>query len=149
MDWLDTVEPHYIWIAIGLFLGAAEILVPGMFLLWLAAAALITGILTWTLPIGVPLQIVIFAVMSIVAVFLGRNYIRRNPVHEVDPMMNKRGARLVGETALLVQPIVGGTGRVKLGDSEWIARGPDMTDGERVRIIGAEGAILLVEPIAD
>ena len=36
---------------------------------------------------------------------------------------------------------------MKLGDSEWIARGPDAAAGERVRISGSEGAVLLVEPM--
>ena len=55
---------------------------------------------------------------------------------------------MVGETALVVQPIESGNGRVRLGDSEWIARGPDTPAGQRVRISGNDGAILLVEPIA-
>ena len=54
----------------------------------------------------------------------------------------------VGEIALVVQPIESGSGRVKVGDSEWIARGPDTAVGQRVRISGNDGAILLVEPIA-
>ena len=61
--------------------------------------------------------------------------------------MNRRGARLVGETATVVQAIEHGSGRVRLGDSEWIARGPAVAAGERVRISGTEGAILLVEPL--
>ena len=36
---------------------------------------------------------------------------------------------------------------MKLGDSEWIARGPSVAAGERVRISGSEGAVLLVEPL--
>ena len=55
---------------------------------------------------------------------------------------------MVGEIALVVQPIESGSGRVKVGDSEWIARGPDTAVGERMRISGNDGAILLVEPIA-
>ncbi|WP_284126406.1 NfeD family protein [Parerythrobacter aestuarii] len=146
MDWLESLEPHFIWLAIGLFLGAAEILVPGVFLIWLAGAALITGALAFFLPIGLPLQIVIFAVLAIVAVFMGRNYLKAHPIEDVDPKMNRRGERLVGETALVVQGFEGGTGRIKVGDSEWLARGTDMEVGARVRITGSEGAILLVEP---
>jgi hypothetical protein len=48
--------------------------------------------------------------------------------------MNRRGARLVGETATVVQAIEHGSGRVKLGDSEWIAHGPNVAAGERVRV---------------
>ena len=29
----------------------------------------------------------------------------------------------------------------------WIARGPDLTQGARVRIVGFEGGTLLVEPL--
>jgi membrane protein implicated in regulation of membrane protease activity len=69
------------------------------------------------------------------------------PIESTDPLMNRRGARLVGETALVVQAIEHGSGRVKLGDSEWIVHGPDVAAGERVRVTGSEGAILLVQPL--
>ena len=147
MDWLETLEPHWWWFAIGFFLGAAEMLVPGVFLIWLAGAALITGVLGFLLPIGFPLQVVIFATLSIVAVFTGRNYLRRNPVTDADPKMNRRGARLAGETAVVVQALDGGTGRVRLGDSEWLAKGCDAEVGAKVRITGSDGTVLLVEPL--
>jgi membrane protein implicated in regulation of membrane protease activity len=147
MDWLGDLQPNWIWLAIGLFLAAAEMAIPGVFLIWLAAAAIITGLLAWVLPIGVPMQIVIFGVLAIVSVFLGRNYLRDNPVEPVDPMMNRRGARLVGQTARVTAAISAGEGRIHHGDSEWIARGPDVEEGERVRIIGSDGAVLLVEPL--
>ena len=145
MDWIENLDPHYIWLAIGLALGAAEILVPGVFLIWLAGAAVITGLLAWVLPIGLPLQIVIFAALAIAAVFAGRVYLRTHPIVDADPMMNKRGERLAGETAVVTEAIEAGRGRVKLGDSEWNVRGPDSAVGERVQITGNDGAVLLVE----
>lgn len=148
MNELNNLDPHWAWLAIGLVLGAAEMAVPGVFLIWLAGAAIITGLLTWILPIGLPLQIVIFAVLAIVAVFAGRNYLRRNPVAAADPNMNRRGARLVGETVVVTQAIEGGTGRVHHGDSEWLARGPDAVPGTRMRITASDGAVLIVEPVA-
>ena len=42
----------------------------------------------------------------------------------------------------------GGSGRVKVGDGEWNARGSDADIGTRVRIIGSRGSDLLVEPVA-
>ena len=45
----------------------------------------------------------------------------------------------------MVEPISGGEGRVRVGDSVWTARGPDAPAGARVRIIRAEGATLWVE----
>jgi len=147
MGGFGEVDPHWAWFALGLLLAAAEMVAPGLFLIWLSGAALVTGALTWFLPIGLPLQVVIFAVLAIVAVFAGRRYLRGNPVGEADPKMNKRGARMQGEVATVTQPIEAGGGRVRFGDSEWIAHGPDAPVGAHVRITGMDGTILLVEPI--
>ena len=145
MAWLDTLEPHYAWLALGLLLAAAEMAIPGVFLIWLAGAAIITGLLAWIVPIGMPLQIVVFAALAIVSVFTGRRYLRGHPVEAADPLMNDRGARAVGENVLVTQAIVGGEGRVKHGDGEWIAKGPDAEPGTRMRVSGHDGAVLLVE----
>jgi len=143
---LDGIEPHWIWAVIGLVLAALEMLVPGVYLIWLAVAALITAALTFVFDPGVPLQIVNFVFLALIIAFSARRFLRDTPLFSADPLMNKRGARLVGETAVVVQDFVGGTGRVRLGDSEWLARGVDMNAGERVRVTGSEGAILLVAP---
>ena len=142
---LDSFEPHYAWLAIGLVLAAAEMAIPGVFLIWLAGAALITGMLVWAVPIGVPLQVVIFAALAIVSVFMGRRYLRTNPIESADPMLNDRGGQLVGETVLVTHALDGGTGRIKHGDSEWLAKGPDAEPGTRMRVTGHDGVVLVVE----
>jgi membrane protein implicated in regulation of membrane protease activity len=74
--------------------------------------------------------------------------LRDRPIVSSDPLLNNRRGRLVGQTAVVTTPIDGGEGRVRVGDSEWIARGNDTPAGQRVLIIGSEGSILLVEPAA-
>jgi membrane protein implicated in regulation of membrane protease activity len=147
MDLLETLDPHWGWLALGLLLAIGEMTIPGVFLIWLAGAAMVTGVVAWLVPIGVPLQIGLFAVLSIAAVFAGRNYLRANPIVSADPKMNDRGARLVGETVVVTHAITGGTGRVHHGDSEWGVRGPDAEPGTRMRVSGHDGAVLLVEHI--
>lgn len=145
MDSLGQVGFHYTWLALGLILAIAEMAIPGVFLIWMAGAALVTGLVAWAVPIGVPVQIVLFAVLSILAVFSGRRYIARHPVVSADPKMNDRGARVVGETVVVTQAIEGGEGRVKLGDGEWLAKGADAPVGTRLRVAGHDGVVLLVE----
>ena len=146
MGWLDTLDPHWTWLAIGLLLAAAEIAVPGVFLIWMAAAALITGALTWLVPgFGLAPQVVVFAALAILFVFIGKRWLRSNPIAGADPNMNDRGARLVGEVVLVTHAIDGGTGRVKQGDSEWLAKGPDAEPGTRMRVAGHDGVVLIVE----
>ena len=147
MDWLGGIEAHWVWLTLGLLLAGLEMLVPGVYLIWLAVAAIVTGVLTLALDVSVPVQIVDFVFLSLIIAFSAKRFLGERPIESSDPLMNRRGARLVGETALVVQAIEHGSGRVKLGDSEWIARGPNVAAGERVRISGSEGAILLVEPV--
>ena len=148
MDWLSQLEPHWMWIAVGLILAAAEMAFPGVFLIWMAGAALLTGVVAWQADIGVPLQVVIFAVLSIVSVVTGRRWLRDNPVTGADPLLNRRGAQLIGQTGTVTAAIEGGTGRVHHGDTEWLASGPDIEAGARVRITGVNGAVLVVERMA-
>jgi membrane protein implicated in regulation of membrane protease activity len=145
VDWLSELDPHWSWLAIGLVLAALEMAIPGVFLIWMAGAAIITGLVAWFVPIGLPLQIVIFAVLAVVSVFLGKRWLANNPVQGADPLMNDRGARLVGDTVVVTAIIEGGNGRVKHGDSEWLAKGPDAEPGTRMRVSGHDGTVLLVE----
>lgn len=146
-DWISTVDPHWFWLTAGVLLAAAEVLAPGFFLIWLATAATITGLLAWILPIPIVLQAGIFAVLSIVLVYSVRKWVRDNPIESSDPKLNDRGARLVGEILTVAEPIENGRGRVTVGDSVWSAQGPDAALGSKVRVTGSDGAILLVEPI--
>lgn len=147
MDGLDNFDPHWVWIVLGLVLAALEMLVPGVYLIWLAVAAIITGLLTLGLDLGLPSQIVIFFSLSLITVFSARRFLRDQPIPSPDPLLNQRGHQLEGQSAIVTQAFEGGTGRIKHGDSEWLARGPDMAVGARVTISGSEGAVLLVQPV--
>lgn len=144
-DWPFFLSGHWFWLSLGLLLGAAEMLLPGFFLIWLAIAAIITGLLTWVLPIGMAAQVGIFALLAIATVYAARRWLIANPIESDDPLLNDRGARLVGELVTVVEAIDGGSGRVKVGDSVWGARGPDAAVGARVRVAGCSGSTLIVE----
>lgn len=147
MDLLDGLDAHWIWIAIGLVLAGLEMLVPGVYLVWLAAAALATGALTFVLDLGVAFQVTNFVFIALILVFSARRLLRERPIVSSDPLLNNRMGRLVGQTGTVSQAIEGGEGRVRQGDSEWLARGPDLAAGARVRITGFDGGTLLVEPL--
>ena len=147
MDFFDGIDAAWVWITLGLVLAALEMLVPGVYLIWLAIAALATGVLTFVVDVPLSMQVVSFVFLSLIAVFSAKRWLRDSPIVSSDPLLNRRGARMVGETAVVTQAIEHGSGRVHLGDSDWIARGPDIAAGERVRVVGCEGSALLVEPL--
>jgi hypothetical protein len=145
---LDGLEPHWMWLIAAAVLGIAELLLPGVFLIWLAAAAAVTGFAALILGIPLAFQFGLFALLAIAATYLGRRWYTNNPVESSDPLLNDRAARLVGETVVVVGAIENGVGRVRVGDSVWKARGPDAETGARVRVVGADGTCLKVEPAA-
>jgi inner membrane protein len=143
VNWSD-LDPAWYWLIGAALLAATELAIPGVFLVWLAAAALLTALLTFATGVGLPAQLVMFGIASIAMVLIGRRAYGRMSHASSDPLLNDRGARLVGRTVVVVAAIEQGEGRVKVGDGIWNARGPDAPEGARVRITGTSGSCLLV-----
>lgn len=146
MDWLGNAG--VLWLIAAVLLAGTELLVPGIFLVFLALAAAITGAITLFVPdTPVGVQLISFAAWALLTVLIGKRWYREYPVESADPLLNDRVARLIGEVVTVSQAIEGGSGRVRVGDGEWPARGPDAVAGARVRVIGADGTTLRVEPL--
>lgn len=139
------IDGGYAWLLLAVALGAAELAVPGVFLVFVAIAAAITGVLALLFPaLTLPAELAVFGAWSVVTVVVGRRWYADYPVDSDDPLLNDRAARLIGERVVVVEPIVDGIGRVRVGDGEWIARGPDLTVGSRARIVGVSGSTLTI-----
>lgn len=141
----DDLASGWLWAIGGVLLLAAEMLLPGVFLVWIGIAAIVTGIFALLFPIGLAGQLGLFALYSVLAVFVGRRFYGVSGVENVDSRLNDRAAQLIGRRVLVVQPVDEDSGRVRVGDSEWSARGGPAQPGERVRITGVEGNCLIVE----
>jgi inner membrane protein len=136
-------DAYWYWMIIAVVLGVMEILIPGVFLIWIAAAAAITGLITLVALPPVALQFTIFAGLALIATWAGRKWYVSHPVASEDPLLNDRAGRLVGET-VLTTAIVNGRGRARVADSEWNVRGPDAPAGTCLRVIGVEDGALVV-----
>ena len=132
------------WLSVAAVAAGLEILLPGAFMIWLAAAAAGTALTVAILNVAPDGQLAAFAIWIGIALAGSRQLKRLRPIASDDPALNRPTTRLLGQSAIVTQPIEGGRGRVKLGDGEWIAEGPDAPAGARVRIEGADGAILKV-----
>ncbi len=140
------MDSEWWWLTAAIVLGIAELVVPGSFLIWIAAAAALTGAAALLLDVPLAGQFILFALFSVASVWLGRRFYG-NAVPSGDPLLNDRAARLIGETVVVVEAIRDGRGRVKVGDGVWPARGPDADVDARVKVTGADGACLRVEPV--
>ncbi len=147
MDLIEYISQYgpWSWVVAGLVLLAIELVAPGGVFIWLGGAAVVTGLITLVTPLGLAVQWAIFGVLSLIGL-AGWVAIRRRTPNETDsPHLNKRAARHRGKEGFLSEPIVGGTGRMELGDSVWRVKGPELAVGHRVRIVGNQGTTLVVE----
>ena len=141
------MQSPWFWWGVALALFAAEALLPGSFMLWLGFAAVGTALVDLVVPMSDPAQWMLFAVLSLVSVAAGWQYKKKHPKGASDqPLLNRRGAQLVGQVYVLESAIVDGRGRLKIGDAFWTAHGPDLPAGARVRVLAAEAGSLTVEP---
>ena len=141
------VDPHWLWLIGGVLLLIAELIAPGFFLVFIGGAAIATGLVALLLPLSVALQLALFALLAVLAVKIGgrRAYFMRYD-YSADPLLNDRAKRLLGKVVTATQPVDAHSGRVRVGDSEWSARGGPAAVGERVRIVDIDGNCLKVEP---
>lgn len=137
------------WWALGVLLLIVELLLPGMFFIWMAEGAFVVGSILWGIPtLALEYQLMLFSVLSLVSIVVFRRYLRRHPIQSDRPLLNRRADQYVGQVFTLEHPIVNGRGKIRVDDSTWRVQGEDCGIGMRVRVIEAEGVILKVEKAA-
>lgn len=136
---------YWHWWVLGVLLFILEVFSPAAFFIWIGLAAGLVGLLLLVMEMSWQSQIFLFAGLSVACVLIGRMWFRRNPIATDQPNLNRRGHELIGRTFKVEQAIVDGTGRIRVGDSTWKARGPEADVGQKVKVVGIDSAVLTVE----
>jgi inner membrane protein len=140
------------WLGIGLILLTLEVAVGTFDLLWIAVAAFITALFALLVPLplgGWQGQLTMFGVSGIALVWAGRTLfkgLRRSQT--THPNLNERLAKMVGQKGEAETSFENNRGKVKLGDSVWLAQQADETvivEGDQVVVSGYDGTILKVK----
>ena len=142
---MPDIAPEWLWLSGGVLLLIMEVIAPGFFLVFVGAAAVLTGLLVLLLGLGTAAQLALFALLAVIAVTIGRRFYANRNSPSSDPLLNDRAGRLVGRSVTVVAAISEEDGRVRVGDSEWSARGGPAAVGDRVRVVGVDGNCLNVE----
>ena len=130
-----------------------EVLVPGVIFLWLGIAAVITGLAFAAIPsMSWEIQAILFAVLSVISIFIGRRIVASRLAPTDHPTLNRRGRTLIGTQHTLDTATSGGRGRVKIGDSAWrftvAPQGSELAAGTRIAVVDVDGTTLVVEAAA-
>lgn len=147
MGWLNDILFWHWWILAGMLL-ILELTSPVFFFLWLGFSAAAVGFLLLVFPnIPVEAQLVLFGILSVVAVLAWRKFREVRPPLSDQPLLNQRGQQYTGRIFTLDQPIVNGVGKVQVDDSTWRVKGPELPAGTPVRVVGVDGVVFVVERV--
>ena len=144
----DSLDPGWLWAIGGVLLLIAEVVAPGFFLVFIGAAAIATGLFTLLFDLGLAPQLGLFAIYAILAVVAGRRWYAQPDGPAAEGAINDPGRRLIGRSVEVVSAVDDHGGRVRVGDSEWSARGGPAAPGDRIRVISVDGNCLIVERAA-
>ena len=145
IETFSALEPWH-WMALGVAILALEVLLSTEVLLGIGLGALATALVYKFVPsLSWQSQLVWFAVFSVITTVVYWKKFRASRQASDQPLLNKRTQQLIGKTATLKEPISNGAGKIQLGDTLWSVQGPELDEGEQVRIVNAEGMTLIVE----
>ncbi|MGH8033784.1 MAG: NfeD family protein [Lysobacterales bacterium] len=145
MDGIEHVVFWHWWILAGVLL-ILELTSPVFFFLWVGIAAAAVGMLLLVIPsLTIEMQLVLFGILSVIAVVAWRRYRESHPQTSDQPLLNQRGRQYMGRLFTLDHPIVNGVGKVEVDDSTWRVKGPDFPAGTLVRVKDVDGVVFLVE----
>jgi membrane protein implicated in regulation of membrane protease activity len=145
------LSTHYLWWILALLLIAGEVMAPGYFLLWIGLAAAAMGVVLWAVPtLGLLAQALWFALLAFAFCFAYARWLRPRVERRAAgaDRQNRRGEQMVGQRFELIEPIVNGRGKARVGDGQWLVSGPDLPLGTTVEVVAVEGTTLQVRAAA-
>jgi membrane protein implicated in regulation of membrane protease activity len=152
MDALITILEKlnlWAWWAIAGLLLIGEIFTGTTYLLWPAAAAFLTGIIALeSLGVSWPIQVSVFAMLSLILVWAGDRWVRPKLKAGADNGLNDRTERMRGKLVIATSNFTAARGRVRFDDSEWAAEmvdGSDPESGTRLEVVDVVGVVLRVK----
>ena len=146
MEWL-LQNPFALWLAIGGVMLAVEVGTGSGWLLWPAASAAVMGLLGLVVHFELNMQLVIFALLTIVTTLAGRRLFPQAVLTGGD--INDTRSRMAGLDGVAAGDFEGRSGRVFVDGKEWAAElegGASLASGERVVVVGVSGSRLTVKP---
>jgi membrane protein implicated in regulation of membrane protease activity len=137
------------WLILGVVLLGFELVTGTTYILWPAVSALAVGVLLFIAPdMGWELQMLLFFLLSIMTLVLGRTHLQRLVKGGEPSDLNDPGQAMVGRQVKAVADFSGTEGRVDVGDTQWSARLEIGTAsaGDLLIVKSIEGATLIVAP---
>ena len=141
-------RPELFWFIIGLGLFLLELVIPGFFIFFFGLGAWVTALVCLIGNPGINLQIIIFAITSVLTLIGLRRIIQRKFFYSKIDKSGEVEDEFTGKEALAVSDFGGyQTGKVEFKGTTWKAESTsEIKSGQRVIILEKENFKLIVEP---
>ncbi|MDF7798364.1 NfeD family protein [Pontiellaceae bacterium B1224] len=141
-------SPAFWWAIVGIGLMLCEFVVPGLILFFFGLGALFTALLVWIIPMSLTVQLAVFAIASLVALFGLRRLLK--PVftgRSIDVNETDYSEGMAGQEAQVTEAIApGAAGRVVLNGTGWKAESDEVLNvGQAVVVQGQKSLTLIVK----
>jgi membrane protein implicated in regulation of membrane protease activity len=144
----------WIWIVVALLAAIGELLSTGLFLACLSVAAIVAAGVAVIFAGAVALQVVVFAVASLVAIAVFRPIaVRALGWHPATPLGNPAvQSHIINRRATVTRAVDSSGGQIRIGEGEfWSARAFDPSDampvGSKVDVVLVDGVTALVTAV--
>lgn len=136
----------FIWVGLAILTAVLEAITLQLVSIWFMFGALSAAI-TSVFTASVPIQLTVFLVVSIAALFGTRPIMRK--IRKNNPKVNTNADRLIGKIGIVVFDDDQNFPRVKVENEIWTAKSQNtqLIKGQKVKVLAIEGVKLLVEPI--
>jgi inner membrane protein len=141
-------RPELLWFIIGLVLFLLELVIPGFFIFFFGLGAWVTALVCLFGNPGTNLQIIIFAVTSVISLAALRRIIQKKFFYSKGTLSDDVEDEFTGKEAIAKCDFGGiKNGKVEFKGTTWNAESKDeIHEGQRVIIIEKESFKLIVKP---
>ncbi len=141
-------RPELLWFIIGLGLFLLELVMPGFFIFFFGLGAWVTALVCLIGDPGINLQIIIFAVTSVLSLLGLRKIIQKKFFYSKSDLSGDVEDEFTGKEAFAISDFGGqATGKVEFKGTQWKAESSaEIKTGQRVMILQKDNFKLIVEP---
>lgn len=147
-EWFSTWTVWH-WLILGFALLIAEIVVPGIFLLWWGIAAImIAGVMALIPSLSLTVLGISYAILALLLSIAWWKYQHGKDQRDKKKfVLNQRDHAMIGCKGTVEEIAPNGIGRGHFGDTTWRVQGERLLAGDTIEVIGVKGITLLVRKL--
>ncbi|AKD39149.1 hypothetical protein I926_09195 [Pasteurella multocida subsp. multocida OH4807] len=148
MEWLSSWSLWH-WLILGFVLLIAELVLPGVFLLWWGLAAIvIAGVMAIFPSLSLTALSISYAVFALILSVVWWKYQHgKDKVDQSHSALNQRDHAMLGTKGTVQEISANGIGRGHFGDTTWRVHGNDLAVGDLIEVERVEGITLHVKKV--